>query len=645
MKKLLALTALSVGLVAAGTATRYTLRIEPAKYQGVNEDNLFQQYCGQVPRISTQIPKPNYNDPLVKAATANLNTVAPVSFYMYNGVVKSYGFSNKGYNEDGSINYYKDEKFPIEFYRDAINSHANKQFGNVKNWDTGELTFSQEKLDHNFNYEYRSKANPAPEGIKGNTHAFMTYLCGEFRDRPTLIKEKLEWIQNMIKLPVAKQVPIFPSKDLKNVWSKLTAESYAYYVTFSRAAYNAKEREAYKDGRTMPLSVKWDVDIPVPAFTVCEVKYILTEYVTRMEEEKKRFPGYEAYMKGYHGEDGKSGYQASFCSTEDKDYYYDFRGDSNMKPNSPESNAMIWYSTGMMNRCRRNAKGEVYVTKGLEFDSKYCEKYMKEPFAHRWNAARSALATWIMHKEEVGSNFGNTGYLVSIIPPLNPELSPASFEMEYGEKVYQGSDMNSYLPLFGSNFQKNWQSGDLGYNSVFGVKGPGEVERIDLAYERIKGAVDRHTDWYASGYNDSYWEPKRARKIEQAFSPFVASSYEMSESDAFTAPGITVQGPRDGRRQWMYVFRVHKDKWYNTEHLAEGKQVNFDTQWFDETSFGTTHLADTERAWDRLGTPLEGEMESIIYLHNVTNTGMPIKNMSFGKYPPNVDDQLGATKN
>ena len=42
--------------------------------------------------------------------------------------------------------------------------------------------------------------------------------------------------------------------------------------------------------------------------------------------------------------------------------------------------------------------------------------------------------------------------------------------------------------------------------------------------------------------------------------------------------------------------------------------------WFDETSFGTTGLAKNEHAWDRLGTAMEGEYDSIVYLHNITKT-------------------------
>ena len=43
--------------------------------------------------------------------------------------------------------------------------------------------------------------------------------------------------------------------------------------------------------------------------------------------------------------------------------------------------------------------------------------------------------------------------------------------------------------------------------------------------------------------------------------------------------------------------------------------------WFDETTFGTTGLAKSERAWDRLGTALEDEFDSILYLHNICSDG------------------------
>ncbi len=647
MKKILAFLVLSAGVMAATTSLKYELSIESEQYAKTDMDALFKQYCGDAKRISTEIPYPNYNDPLVVTAVKKLNTVAPVSFYMYHPVISSYGF-RKGTDRD----------FPWDQYEDILQLPGNNQFGQKKDWDTGALEpFDVEVLKPKFEYEYYNPDSKPPFGVfydgdrqpvKGNTHAFLVYLCGEFRDRPTLIKEKLEWLANMYKLPAEEQA-LVSAQQVKesgeSIWSYVAAPSYAYYVMFSRQAFQAKEDKAWGENqstRLMTLSEKWQVDKPVPAFDVCEVKYIMTEYVFQPSEEAKQFPGYEQYMHGLES------YRASYCTADDNDYYYDFRGDSNMKPNSPESNGMIWHATSIMGRCGRNSDGSVYVAKDystdetLAFEKAECEKYMSQPFSSRWNAARAALATWTLRNEKFDPEFSNTGSLVSIVPTLNPENQPASF-LFFGDELYKGSNPENFMSAYAANIPGHWLSPDVGFSNVFGIS-PQGVAEIDYAYERIKDAVDRHTDWYASGYDDSNFEPVKARVIGQAYSPFVASSYEMSESDAFTAPGITVNGPVDGRRQWMFVFKVHKDKWYNTESLQAGKPVNFETQWFDETSFGTTHLADTERAWDRLGTPLEGEMESILYLHNIKNEGMAIKSMTdSSQYPAVEDDGLGKT--
>ncbi len=643
MKKFMTFLSLSVCLVAAGSAVKYQLSQSSEKYAEVDMDELFQQYCGKADRISTEIPYPNYRDELVKKAVVKLNTVAPVSFYMYSGVISSYGF-RKG----------RDKDFPWDTYQEILDNFDNQSFGEKKNWETGESSFDVEYLKEKFDYEYYSSDSRPPSEIslngsshkvKGNSHAFLVYLCGEFRDRPTLIKEKLEWIDNMIKLPAVAQTKIDPEvvkQEGKSIWQYVAAESYAFYVTFSREAFAEKERKAWEESRTMKLSEKWNVDKPVPAFTVCEVKYMMTEYISQPNPVDRVFPGYEQYMEGLKK------YESAYCTADDTDYYYDFRGDSNLKPNSPESNGMIWHATSILNRCGRNSKGEVWLAKDrntnqqVDFDIEVCKEYMSQPFSSRWNAARASLTTWTMRNQQFDPTFSDTRSLVSMIPSMTPELNPTSFQF-YSDDVYEGSNPANFMDLYASHLVASWTSPDSGYNTVFGVSDSGTSE-IDYAYERIKDAVDRHTDWYASGYDDSRIEPTRARTIGQAYSPFVASSYEMSESDAFTFPGITVNGPQDGRRQWMFVFKVHKDKWYNTDSLKAGVKVDFENHWFDETSFGTTHLADTERAWDRLGTPLEGEMESILYLHNIANEKQAIKSMfSAEDYPQVLDDNLGAT--
>jgi hypothetical protein len=67
----------------------------------------------------------------------------------------------------------------------------------------------------------------------------------------------------------------------------------------------------------------------------------------------------------------------------------------------------------------------------------------------------------------------------------------------------------------------------------------------------------------------------------------------------------------------MYVFRIPVANWLHSLSVKSGGAINLDTAWLDETSIGDTSLAESEKAFDRLGTALEGELDSILYLHNI----------------------------
>jgi hypothetical protein len=102
----------------------------------------------------------------------------------------------------------------------------------------------------------------------------------------------------------------------------------------------------------------------------------------------------------------------------------------------------------------------------------------------------------------------------------------------------------------------------------------------------------------------------------------------MSKSDEFAGCGYTVQcGPGiEKHKAWMLVFKVHKNNWYNTNSLADKRPLDFDKVWLDETSFGIESLADAERAFDRLGTAIDGEYAEIIYLENLeSGTNEPFR--------------------
>jgi hypothetical protein len=71
----------------------------------------------------------------------------------------------------------------------------------------------------------------------------------------------------------------------------------------------------------------------------------------------------------------------------------------------------------------------------------------------------------------------------------------------------------------------------------------------------------------------------------------------------------------------MYVFKIHKDNWYTPESINAGTPIDFDKQWYDETAFGDSSLANSEKAMDSVGTALEPELDSILYLQNICSSG------------------------
>ena len=582
-----------------GQAIAYDTTLLPAVPENKNPEVIWQNYCvGK--RESSEIPRPNYNSQEVIAAATKLSMISPYSFYFYSGPLYVYGLKK------GTTLLEAPAEFP-------------QNIPQVK------------------------------DGHK-NAHVFLTVLCGEFRDRPSLIEAKINWVNRLYTLPVAtsSKRTLKPKEDL---WAQVTANDYQPYISASRVIFDAKQREQLQKtvGIFSTNDTYYGLDQkPIEPFSVCETKYIFSNFVFDKKidlQDPSQIQKFDLqkYRKGLVE------FQKKSCLPEDLDSIYDFRGDSNFKPNSPESNGMIWYSSAIASNCERTEDGLKVKSKSADkvSDSQICEKYFTSPFAYRWAAARAGLATWLMRDTKYDQIFSNSRARVDIIPHLDPFSKPFSFKVGVsaedlenaypsGDKYYTyGSDgmtkeisKDEYDALMKSNEEKQsaanvprndflpnwsshpefWKQPDLGFNSI-----TKNGEDKGLSFKLLNSAVNRHTDWYASGYEDSL----EGKRREQAYSPFVASSYEMSASNAFTSPGTTVSSPADGCKHWMFVFKLKKSQWYNSQSIADKQPVNFNTMWFDETSLGTNNLADSERAFDRLGTALEGEMDAILYLHNI----------------------------
>lgn len=451
------------------------------------------------------------------------------------------------------------------------------------------------------NFHYKNTQITRPANVTKTAHEFLVYLCGEFRDRPSMIEAKIRWVNRTNYLPTKLQPQIDPSKE---IWSQIVASSYGPYLKLSNAYYNAKQA-AITTKHTFGTIA--GVDKAVSGLTVCETKFMFGEYV----DENKPWDNLAAFTQKYEAFKGEK------CTQADLDYYYDFRGDSNMKPNSPESNGMIWHSISVALQCSSTTKARTTpktfpggIVQKIVLTDADCADYFKNPFMSRWNAARAGLGAWMLHSNATLNTFSDTQDTVTVVPAWGTSTArrPHSF------KTFSGD--GAFVP----GWQGQWANANIGMESLLTQENP-SVDIKEQIYVRLRDAVDRHTDWYASGYDDMM---NQKRERTQAYSPFVASSYEMSKSDMFTAPGFTVQSSdpnAQAYKHYMYIFKIHKDKWYTTTSLAEGKPLDFDSMWFDETSFGTTQLAKDERAWDRLATPLESELDSILYLHNICSDG------------------------
>ena len=473
-------------------------------------------------------------------------------------------------------------------------------------------------------------------GVEVNAwaHTLLTLTCGEFRDRTTMVKAKVQWYANMNILGREKQEKLDPTA---NPWLGINAQTYLDYVHLSQDLYDAKQE--YLIGEEDPYKFKrpdgdfWSAPVPVPGITICETKYILGEYLPTHahhpdeghEEGEANEPveapiyekeGFDKYWKGYQK------FDKEHCTDDDRDHFYQFRGDSNLKQNSPEGNGMLWHGNGIARHCQTlNTARKSSKEKGLLTDET-CAKYYGSPFTNRWMAARAGLSTWFFHQEKDSESFDNENDMVVIHNKYNDEKGvynkgPLNYSLGFGEELITG------INFMWKSITDAWNASDISLVDTFRLEA-GEVtqteeDREEVAkgqvYRSLRNAVNRHTDWYSSAYEDQFgWQR------DQAYSPFVASSYILHASDEFTSPGITVSAPTDGRKHWMLIFKVHKDNWYNTKTLAESKEIktpNFDRIWIDETTFGTNGLARSERAWDRMGTALEHEYDSILNLQAI----------------------------
>jgi hypothetical protein len=497
---------------------------------------IFKQYCVGDPS-SAEIPKVNYSNPEVQEAIQRMASVKDKNYYFYSPVLRVYGLGK--------------------------------------------------------NSALTPPPADAPKELTPGGHAFLVQLCGEFRDRATLIQERIQWLRKLHKLPVTIPTAYDPKGD---PWAQMSAHWYQPYLQLSSAYYYAKIQEATKTGKhVVTIGKHKDEDAPTNGVDGCETKYMFSEYVSKT----KAWDNLADFLAGYET------FKAQHCTAEDVTFYYDFRGDKNFKHNSPEGNAMIWTASSITSQCSTPATAKA----GSPLSDEDCVKYFKSPFLSRWKGARAGLATWLMRDSKYNAQFETQNGTLTMLFNAKDFSKPFPFLMKgvedaSGTPIVIDGMLPEYLAL-----NDPMSRGDLGFNDVTGQSVFASPNwNMELQFERLRDAVNTHTNWYGSGYDDKL---PGGMKQTQFYSPFVASSYEMSASDGFA----TEQS--GNRKAWMFIFKVKKENWYNSQSVLDRKPVDFDTMWLDETTLGTQGYAEHERAFDRLGTSIEGEHAAILYLHNI----------------------------
>lgn len=524
--------------------------------------------------------------------------------------------SSEGYQ--GPTRKYSDAK-SVEVFQDYCDWNGDLNVMPSADYTNKKVARAAEVLsqvtDHDFYFYggikklYSATAKAGPAQYTENARLFLTQLCGEFRDRPEMIEEKVRWVSRMVRPGDEDQEPIDYARILKNkatesVWNQMSGHTYQTYLRTSSALWEARKR--FKLGKehseaNIDNKLGEEAETPVKPTTICETKFILGEVIVN---KSVAIPNSVDSMRTYNKAYGKFSTDPTKCDEDDKNYLYNFRGDANLKHYSPESNAMIWHALSIARFCKTPT-----TSSGVDKDitDETCKNYFTAPFLTRYNAARSGLAAWLIYDDKYMNFIADAKIATMMLPKFDKDVvGKLSFPMQ----LSSGEILKSSLTLSDST---------LAFNEVTGLDGSKTMD-LKGAYDRLKGAVDRHTNWYQSKYlNVVEADGEKPDQKDQAYSPFVASSYEMSKSDEFAGCGYTVPcGPGiEKHKAWMLVFKVHKKNWYNTNSLADKRPLDFDKVWLDETSFGIEALADAERAFDRLGTAIDGEYAEIIYLENL----------------------------
>ena len=425
---------------------------------------------------------------------------------------------------------------------------------------------------------------------------FMRVLCGELRDYPALLEQRLLAAGAGTHYAGPRELSSVDTSE--NLFTQMTFPAYEKMVRTMREvhAYRQRNQPGSRDGYHYGFGTTGHgsrrVDHSVAPWTHCEMKFMFERYMTSGAP----VPSGAAYESEY------AAYRGSECTSDDLAWMYNFRGHVNFQPLWLESNAFVFNS--------RRARGAEI--------SRRDRSYFMRPFATRWTAARQALGAYLFypdadHSKLIRASESGGGPIMYVTDQDADENGLADYRLF---STLGCGDTGVGLPIPSQNcnmvsWEQAWHTPNTtGHASAWSPSWWGQPDmgfmRTFTTFEermaRFNQALDRHTNWGPTGYYmlEASDEGDQSPRFYGAYSPIVAASYDVSASDFFIRRDYATTDPFErGRAKWLFVMKFRADDYYDEEDMAAGRDIDFDRHFFNETSLSNDFYH--ERALDHWG--------------------------------------------
>ena len=428
---------------------------------------------------------------------------------------------------------------------------------------------------------------------------FMRVLVGEYRDHPRMLAAKLAILARQ-RCAGSGEMDVSCTQPPR--FEGLTHPAYARLVALMETLHT--------------LRAAFLGDAPgeaVPPWTEPELAMLFAQYLgadaPRVSNDDPPPPGAVGAWRVERA-------RAALSKPAEPPAMYTFRGHIALTPLWLESNAFLW-------NARRAGRALHHRGDG---------SYYQRPFASRLARARAAWGAWLFHREEDDDAFRRAsepggGPVLYVTDQDVTAKGLADYRLFVahagaGEATSMAPDpaRNANMVAWAraaatpsvTAAMRGWRpelltQPDLGFEALFPA--------LDARLARLRACLDRHTNWGPTGYYMLDASPvgaaPEAVEFLGAYSPLVATSYDLSASHAFASRdgGDPYEA---GHPRWIHVVRFDARRYVDAAALRAGRSVDFARDWFSEASLSSDPY--DERGLTRFGWVPEDELAANLYM-------------------------------